>query len=272
MSADQSSNLAPPTHEDNDTFSEGTYNGISVIQRDKDRFINATAMCKQFGKIFRKIFENKAWKAYYKEFKTQKQPVQNSGGFIYVINADVTKDLKGSYVDPKLINYIAFWASPKYAVHVGMIMDKIHQTSQATGQTFEQTKDKLISDLQTTIDAQQTTIDSQKTTIDTHITLLNTSLNEITQTSTRTPDNSRKLFTIFVHLTGFKVSADSSHPRTSYLKQFVFPATMNIKQELKKAIGLYTFTDFEQYNNILTIIRGFAPKEEIIGNQRVPTE
>jgi hypothetical protein len=265
MSADQDANHEHPTSEDNDTFTTGTYNGISIIQRDKDGFINATKMCNQFGKLFRKIFENHTWQAYYEEFKSKYVCRRNSSGMIYEIKKGFTKELQGTYVHPKLINYIAIWASPKYAVHVGKIMDKINQTSKATGQTFEQTKDKLISDM-------QATIDSQKTTIDTQMTLLNTSLNEITQTSTRTPDNSRKLFTIFLHLRGFKVSADSSHPRTSYLKQFVFPVTMNIKQELKKAIGLYTFTDFEQYENILTIIRGFAPKEEIIGNQRVPEQ
>jgi cell division protein FtsB len=32
----------------------------------------------------------------------------------------------GSYVDQRLINYIAFWASPKYAVQVGKIMDQIN--------------------------------------------------------------------------------------------------------------------------------------------------
>jgi hypothetical protein len=83
MSADQSSNLVPPTSEDNDeTFTTGTYNGISVIKRDKDGFINATAMCKQFGKRFAKINENKAWKAYYREFKTQNTPLPDLGGHI----------------------------------------------------------------------------------------------------------------------------------------------------------------------------------------------
>ena len=42
----------------NETFTRGTYNGISVIIRDKDGFINATEMCKQFNKRFAKINEN----------------------------------------------------------------------------------------------------------------------------------------------------------------------------------------------------------------------
>jgi hypothetical protein len=36
---------------------------------------------------------------------------------------------KGYYIHPKLINYIAFWISPKYAVSVRKIMDKINETT-----------------------------------------------------------------------------------------------------------------------------------------------
>ena len=39
----------------NETFTRGTYNGISIIRRDSDGFINATDMCKQFNKRFKKI-------------------------------------------------------------------------------------------------------------------------------------------------------------------------------------------------------------------------
>ncbi len=49
--------------------------------------------------------------------------------FIYKLNAgipDSKKELRGSYVDKRLINYIAIWASPEYAVYVGLIMDSIN--------------------------------------------------------------------------------------------------------------------------------------------------
>jgi hypothetical protein len=261
MTADQAANLEPITSEDNDTFTTGTFNGISEIQRDKDGFINATAMCKQFGKRFRKIFENHAWQAYLDEFKTEYGVRRNLGEPIYELLKGYSNELRGTYVHPKLINYIAIWASPKYAIHVGMIMDTINEISYATGQTFEETKDKLISKMQLTIDVQKLIMDSQRA-------IINVSLNEITETSTRTPDNSRKLLTIFLHGTEVKLSADSSHPRALYLVQ----ATMNIKQELKNVIGRYTFNDFVQYSRILALIRGFAPKGETLERERIPEE
>ena len=117
-----------------ETFTRGTYNGISVIIRDKDSYINATDMCGQFNKRFRKIFENHAWQSFYDEFKHEYTTSPELGGcsndhFLYTINKGIPNDLKflrGTYVDPRLINYIAFWASPRYAITVSKIMDSIN--------------------------------------------------------------------------------------------------------------------------------------------------
>ena len=54
-----------------ESFTRGTYNGISVIFRDRDGYINATEMCNQFGKRFRKIFESHAWQEFYDEFRRE---------------------------------------------------------------------------------------------------------------------------------------------------------------------------------------------------------
>ncbi|KAA6395891.1 MAG: hypothetical protein EZS28_008579 [Streblomastix strix] len=37
-------------------------------------------------------------------------------------------EYRGTWIHPKLINYIAIWASPKYASTVGEIKDKINET------------------------------------------------------------------------------------------------------------------------------------------------
>ena len=111
-----------------DSFTRGTYNGISVFIHDKDGYINATEMCKQFGKRFAKINENHAWQEYLKEFKRE-YTTEASQGFIYVLHKgipDRLRVLRGTYVHPKMINYIAMWASPKYCIAVGKIMDSIN--------------------------------------------------------------------------------------------------------------------------------------------------
>ncbi|KAI5526460.1 hypothetical protein TVAGG3_0279680 [Trichomonas vaginalis G3] len=112
-----------------ETFTKGTYNGIEVLRRDKDGYINVTNMCQQFRKDFRKLLENKSWEEYYKAFCEEYTNRRNSAGcFLYKIHAgipDEIKQVRGTYVDPRLINYIAMWASPKYCIAVGKIMDSI---------------------------------------------------------------------------------------------------------------------------------------------------
>ncbi|KAK8865305.1 hypothetical protein M9Y10_010845 [Tritrichomonas musculus] len=116
-----------------ETFTYGTYNGISVLVHDKDGFINATAMCNQFNKRFKELLENKSWNEYFdaflKEFYDGPNSVQRENKPIYQLHSGLTLDeneLRGTYVDPRLINYIAFWASPTYAISVGKIMDSIN--------------------------------------------------------------------------------------------------------------------------------------------------
>lgn len=118
-----------------ETFKRGTYNGISVLIHEKTGFINGTEMCKQFGKRFRKIFENHAWQEYFNEFVKEfsaspEKGEQSKTEFLYQLNKGFSvreNYLRGTYVDPRLINYIAIWASPKYAITVGKIMDSINQ-------------------------------------------------------------------------------------------------------------------------------------------------
>lgn len=135
-----------------ETFRRGTYNGISVLIREKDGFINATSMCNQFNKRFRKIFENHAWQAYYDAFCKEYYGSPEMGDQenpIYLLKKGMNNLTQGTYVDPRLINYIAFWASPTYAVLVGKIMDaindKVHEimNDQSLPDTVENAKPVL---------------------------------------------------------------------------------------------------------------------------------
>ena len=116
-----------------ENFIRGTYNGIAVLIREKDGFINATDMCNQFNKRFRKIFENHSWQAYYEVFRNEYYGSPGMGEQeqkpIYQLNKGFSVKenyLRGTYVDPRLTNYICFWASPAYAIYVGKIMDSIN--------------------------------------------------------------------------------------------------------------------------------------------------
>ena len=108
-----------------ETFTRGTYNGIPVIIHDKDGFINATDMCKhEFDKKFEKIYENYSWQQYLKQFKANYYANQDKEPLYRLRHHE--DEVRGTYVDPRLINYIAIWASPNYASYVCETIDTFH--------------------------------------------------------------------------------------------------------------------------------------------------
>ncbi|KAK8840656.1 hypothetical protein M9Y10_030431 [Tritrichomonas musculus] len=66
----------------------------------------------------------------------------------YEDRPNLSNDLKGYYVHRLLVNYIAMWASPKYAIYIAQLLDSL----------FEKQRDEL----QNKIDNQQKVIKEQK--------------------------------------------------------------------------------------------------------------
>ena len=117
-------------------FHDATYNGMEIIQESETKFVNASSFCKQFKKRLGRLFESVNWKEYISEFELEfkdelegKSTMANLPPWSFKLNAgipDSLKRLRGLYVHPKLINYIAIWCSPKYSIKVGKIMDSIN--------------------------------------------------------------------------------------------------------------------------------------------------
>ena len=113
-----------------ETFTRGTYNGIPVLIHDKDGFINVTEMCEYvLYKNFENIYENSSWQQYLDAFKAKYYANSNKEP-IYQLK-HYKDEVGATYVDPRLINYIAIWASPNYASNVCETMntfnDLIHE-------------------------------------------------------------------------------------------------------------------------------------------------
>ncbi|KAA6362878.1 MAG: hypothetical protein EZS28_041595 [Streblomastix strix] len=92
------------------------------------------------------LFKSVNWTEYYNYFKQQQQKLTPEISFVefYEQNLTYPHDLRGYYVHPKLINYIAIWASPQYASDVGEIMDSINKNSLAQHITFEKNARRTI--------------------------------------------------------------------------------------------------------------------------------
>lgn len=208
----------------NETFTRGTYNGISVIIRDKDGFINGTHLCNQFNKRFRKIFENHAWQTYLEAFKAEYYDRPNSGEPIYELKKGMTNDLRGSYIDSRIVNYIAFWCNPQYAITVGKIMDEINERGQLKGISSNENINEVLKQLK-----------EENEKLKEHI--ANTSV---------PVENCDKDLYIYREDGQFKISADSNKIPINIIYHFVFPASMNIRQMVHDGFGLRYNTIPEQ--------------------------
>ncbi|KAI5496242.1 hypothetical protein TVAGG3_0797000 [Trichomonas vaginalis G3] len=113
-----------------ETFTKGTYNGIEVLRRDKDGYINATKMAREAGKLNHlNRFLNSAKIQEILEFWMNEYGGAKSGSTskqaFYELTKGVINEFKGIYIHPDLVHFVAEWCSVKYAFYVKDIMDSI---------------------------------------------------------------------------------------------------------------------------------------------------
>ena len=187
-----------------------------------------------------------------------------SGGF--PPNAENTGNtysikLRGYYIHPKLINYVAMWASPRYAVYVSKIMDLLNERIQVTNE--DQTE--LIKNLQQEIEKLKGNIEALK------------SQNEaqsihIKQTSVPIDNSTKKLQILLLndnHVADnkktykYKIAADSTHRAVEICKihdakciykQFRVPAGINLKQLLKNKYNYRYYFNAEEFEEVVKFI------------------
>jgi hypothetical protein len=183
---------------------------------------------------------------------------------------------QGQYIHPELIHFVAEYVSIEYSFKVKHVMDSINKLGHAMNQTFEESKDQLIAQMQLTSDAQrakilaqQAAIAARDATIDDQEATIEAQDDHIAATSVPII-NCDKILTIFAFGNGYKLSADSTHPQRHFLKRFTFPASMNFTQVFKRVFGTYSFEDFENYDENILLIRALDPKSETDGDQVPP--
>ncbi|KAA6382308.1 MAG: hypothetical protein EZS28_022165 [Streblomastix strix] len=147
-------------------FKTTTYNGITIVVRSTDEWVNASKMVMTLTKNDESrlvdLFKSVNWIKYYNYFKQQQQKLtpEISRVEFYKQNNTYPVELRGYYVHPKLVNYIAIWASPQYASDVGEIMDSINKNSLAQHIIFEKNARRTIDRLNEEVMEQITIADN----------------------------------------------------------------------------------------------------------------
>ena len=135
-------------------FIKSDYNGISILIREKDGFINATKIAKDNGKQkhLNKYFKSKKWSEICEKFKEiallQKRGNGNNSEnnnenlnlpqkwrgsenteilTNYVINSVGNCEIYGTYVHPDLVHFVTEWCNIEYAFKVNIIMNNINK-------------------------------------------------------------------------------------------------------------------------------------------------
>ena len=114
--------------ENNEKFKITTYNDISVIINLKTGYYNAAKICSDNNTEFKKLNRNQSFQE--KIIKTKKYyNIQEE--LKYELKSGFTSKFNGTYVHPKLVNYICMWANDEYAFKVdhimGLINEELHQ-------------------------------------------------------------------------------------------------------------------------------------------------
>ncbi|EAY17924.1 N1R/p28-like protein, putative [Trichomonas vaginalis G3] len=113
-----------------ETFTKGTYNGIEVLRRDKDGYINATKMTREAGRLnhlnrfLNSTKMQEILEFWMNEYGRAKSGSTSKRAFYELING-VMNEFKGIYIHPDLVHFVAEWCSVKYAFYVKDIMDSI---------------------------------------------------------------------------------------------------------------------------------------------------
>lgn len=116
-----------------ETFTRGTFNGISVMIRDKDGYINES----KFGNDSKRSRDyiksdrfNQICQYWIKNRSGRNCPHPNSLPKYTLTN--IENNFKGVYVHPDLIHFVAEWVDIEYAFTVADIMNsinnKVHET------------------------------------------------------------------------------------------------------------------------------------------------
>jgi hypothetical protein len=182
--------------------------------------------------------------------------VQNDHPPNYKIKKGYTGDFQGWYFDQRLVNYVAIWASPKYAVTVGKIMDAVNERYHLKNITFEAEiavmkvqHDAEVASLKATIAAKDDTIVEHSKFI---------------QKTAVPEDNSDKNIWVIRDNNGsYRIRADSSKNKTfdGWVYQFTYPASMNIKQKVNDHFGTTKgFANEFTMHAVVDYIKTLSPK------------
>lgn len=211
-----------------ETFTKTDYNGISVII-DSNGYYNASKICKDNKTQYTNISRNKYWTEYLNRIS-------------YLLNFEevdlikeklkFSKEVRGIYIHPKLVNWLCEHVNLDYAILVGEIMDLMNERIHINNSNLEEEIEKLKKENE-----------------------------ELKKRAVPEGTNNKLLRILKLDNNNFKITADS-HRSDKYFKnkgyeildKFILPASMNVRDVLKKKGIIKSDLRFQNYENCYKFI------------------
>jgi hypothetical protein len=236
-------------------FIKASYNGIPIIMRKEDKYVNATQMVmklknvKKYSMLKRYFETNKSFQEYFDEIYQSVTGNQNVPGTkltysdneLIKLSENYGDEFTGYYIHPKLVNYISIWASPKYAVTVGVIMDAINEVTQYEGQTFDKVKDQMLELLKKRIEKLEKEGKMKDQQIIEQEITINIEKKKNHDNSVRSKENNKKLCIFVYEKGGYFISANQTLNKNDSSYWYLFPSTMHIRRNVVKQFNLKNF-------------------------------
>ena len=127
-------------NENNEEFMTGSYNGISIIYRNEDKYVNVSKLCNKVNKSFYDFKRGKKWQQII-QYWTENEGVGNFRP-LYELHKNY-RNAQGIYIHPDLIHFVAEWVSIEYAFKVKRIMDLINERNQIENKSLDDTIKQL---------------------------------------------------------------------------------------------------------------------------------
>lgn len=112
------------------SFKIETYNGISIVRETTSDYVNASRMCSDNNKTWRKFKNSKYWKDTLEAFNLVIKPKVDDAGKkwtpSFIAPKQVKPEFQGEYINPKLVHFVAEYCSKRYAFKVSELMDSIN--------------------------------------------------------------------------------------------------------------------------------------------------
>ena len=206
-----------------EVFTRTDYNGISVLV-DQDGYYNGSKICKDNGVRFNNVSRSNYWIEYTEALRGMRDLAQTP---LIKDKTTLPNEIRGTYIHPKLVNFLCIHVNYKYAIKVSELMDLINEQ-----------------------------IHLKCTSLEEEIQSLREKNKKLKELAVPDGTNNRLLRVLKMDDNKYKVSADSYRKKFAYpiVKTFILASSMHVRKELS-ADGIIDRLKFNDLEGFCTYIR-----------------